>query len=38
MVNPDTWSVDQSLLERPGNKEIQLDRFYDYQTNLPLYP
>jgi pimeloyl-ACP methyl ester carboxylesterase len=26
------------LLDRPGNKDIQLDLFYDYRTNLPLYP
>jgi pimeloyl-ACP methyl ester carboxylesterase len=25
-------------LDRPGNDEIQLDMFYDYQTNLPIYP
>ena len=29
---------DQALLDRPGNAEIQLDLFYDYRTNLPLYP
>ncbi|KAH7316850.1 putative hydrolase [Stachybotrys elegans] len=29
---------DQDLMERPGNKDIQLDLFYDYRTNLPLYP
>ena len=25
-------------MDRPGNAEIQLDLFYDYRTNLPLYP
>jgi pimeloyl-ACP methyl ester carboxylesterase len=25
-------------LNRPGNKEIQLDLLLDYQTNPPLYP
>ena len=30
--------VDQFLLDRPGNQEIQLDLFYDYRTNIPLYP
>ena len=29
---------DQALLDRPGNVEIQMDLFYDYRTNLPLYP
>ncbi len=37
-ISPDTWTVDQRLLERPGNKEIQLAMVYDYRTNLPLYP
>ena len=38
LVSPDAWTVDQALLDRPGNAEIQLDLFYDYRTNLPLYP
>ncbi|MGD9714156.1 MAG: alpha/beta fold hydrolase [Thermomicrobiales bacterium] len=38
LVSPDTWTHDQALLDRPGNQEIQLDLFYDYQANLPLYP
>jgi pimeloyl-ACP methyl ester carboxylesterase len=37
-VSPDNWVHDQALLDRPGNNEIQLDLFYDYRTNLPLYP
>jgi pimeloyl-ACP methyl ester carboxylesterase len=37
-ISPDTWIVDQYYLARPGNHEIQLDLFYDYRTNLPLYP
>lgn len=37
-VSPDGFQHDQSLLDRPGNSEIQLDLFYDYRTNLPLYP
>lgn len=37
-VSPDAWTVDQALLDRPGNSEIQLDLFYDYRTNVPLYP
>jgi len=38
LVSPDTWTIDQALLDRPGNAEIQLDLFYDYRTNIPLYP
>ncbi len=37
-ISPDNWRVDQPLLDRPGNREIQLDMFYDYRTNVPLYP
>ena len=29
-VDPDTWSHDEPLLQRPGNKDIQLDLFHDY--------
>lgn len=37
-VGPDGWQHDQSLMDRPGNSDIQLDILYDYRTNLPLYP
>ena len=37
-VDPSAWVQDQALLDRPGNVEIQLDLFYDYRTNLGLYP
>ena len=37
LVSPDTATVDQAFLDRPGNDEIQLDLFYDYRNNLPLY-
>jgi len=37
-INPDNWIHDQLLLDRPGNNEIQLQLFYDYKSNLPLYP
>jgi len=38
VISPDTWTVDQYFLDRPGNKEIQLQLFYDYGSNPPLYP
>lgn len=38
LVSPDAWTLDQALLDRPGNDEVQLDLFYDYRTNVPLYP
>ena len=37
-ISPDNWVVDQALLDRPGNDEIQLDYFLDYGTNPGLYP
>jgi pimeloyl-ACP methyl ester carboxylesterase len=37
-VPPDTWELDYRYLDRPGNKEAQLDLFYDYQYNLDSYP
>jgi len=37
-ISPDTWTMDQHFLDRPGNDEIQLALFYSYGTNPPLYP
>lgn len=37
-IDPDNWTHDQALLDRPGNRDIQLDLFRDYGTNIPLYP
>jgi pimeloyl-ACP methyl ester carboxylesterase len=36
-ISPDNWWNDQYLMDRPGNKEIQLELFYDYRSNPPLY-
>jgi pimeloyl-ACP methyl ester carboxylesterase len=37
-VAPETYTLDTALLERPGNKDIQLDLFLDYASNVKLYP
>lgn len=37
-IAPETYHLDQALLERPGNKDIQLDLFKDYENNVALYP
>jgi pimeloyl-ACP methyl ester carboxylesterase len=37
-ISPDAWNMDQFVLNRPGNKEIQLALFYDYRNNLKQYP
>ena len=38
-ISPDNWHIDQLLLDRPGNKDIQveLELFYSYGSNPPLY-
>ncbi|KAH8908497.1 alpha/beta-hydrolase [Coniochaeta sp. PMI_546] len=37
-IAPEAWTLDQALMDREGNKEIQLDLFYSYGTNVELYP
>ncbi|MGC1303283.1 MAG: alpha/beta hydrolase [Caulobacteraceae bacterium] len=36
--NPDTWLDEYALLSRPGQRQIQADLFYNYQTNVGAYP
>jgi pimeloyl-ACP methyl ester carboxylesterase len=36
-ISPDSYTVDQLFLDRPGNAAIQLDLLYDYQSNVALY-
>ena len=38
LVAPEAYELDSALLARPGNDEIQLDLFGDYQSNVALYP
>jgi len=38
LLDPTTWALDQIGLDRPGNRDIQMDLMYDYRTNVPLYP
>jgi pimeloyl-ACP methyl ester carboxylesterase len=38
MIAPESYTLDAALLERPVNKDIQLDLFLDYASNLALYP
>ncbi|HEX4478127.1 MAG TPA: alpha/beta hydrolase [Polyangiaceae bacterium] len=37
-ISPDNWNMDNHFMERPGAKQLQLDLFYDYRTNVALYP
>lgn len=38
VISPDNWIHDKALIDRPGNKDIQLDLFLSYGSNPPLYP
>ncbi|EED24359.1 alpha/beta hydrolase, putative [Talaromyces stipitatus ATCC 10500] len=38
VVAPESYILDYALMQRPGNSDIQIDLFWDYRTNLPLYP
>lgn len=37
-ISPDSWVLQETLLNRPGNKDLMLKLLYDYRTNLPQYP
>jgi len=37
-VAPESYTLDTALMDRKGNKEIQLDLFLDYASNVKLYP
>jgi pimeloyl-ACP methyl ester carboxylesterase len=36
-ISPDTYTFDQTLLDRPGNNAIQLNLLHNYQSNPPKY-
>jgi pimeloyl-ACP methyl ester carboxylesterase len=38
LVAPEAYTLDSTLLARPGNDEIQLDLFLDNASNVALYP
>ena len=37
-IDPATYTLDYALMAAGNNKDVQLDIFYDYQTNLKYYP
>jgi pimeloyl-ACP methyl ester carboxylesterase len=37
-ISPDNWNMDFQFMERSGARQIQMDLFYDYRTNVTLYP
>ena len=36
-VPPEAWTLAAHNLDRPGNRDIQLDILYDYRLNIPEY-
>lgn len=36
-ISPDSYTVDQFFLDRPGNAAVQLNLLHDYQSNVALY-
>ncbi len=36
-LDPEGWTMDTFLIQRPGNKAIQLELQADYDSNLLLY-
>src|SRR5262249_28938572 len=36
-VSPDSHTLDQFFLDRPGNDAIQLELLHNYQSNVALY-
>ena len=38
LYNPDLWVDEYYFLNQPGQADIQLDLFYDYQNNVRSYP
>jgi len=37
-IQPEAYYLDDALMSRPGNKDIQLTLLRDYGSNIPLYP
>ena len=37
-ISPDNWESDFGFMERANARRVQLDLFYDYRTNVDLYP
>lgn len=38
LIAPETFTLDQYFLDRPGSDEKQLDLLYDYRNNVTMYP
>jgi pimeloyl-ACP methyl ester carboxylesterase len=38
LISPDNWESDYGFMQRPHAVRVNLDLFYDYRTNVELYP
>lgn len=38
LISPDAWESDDGFMRKPNGLRLNLDLFYDYRTNVPLYP
>jgi pimeloyl-ACP methyl ester carboxylesterase len=38
LISPDNWNMDFRFMERPNARQVQMEFFYDYRTNVTLYP
>jgi pimeloyl-ACP methyl ester carboxylesterase len=38
LMSPDNWESDSGFMQRPHAVRMNLDLFFDYRTNVPLYP
>ena len=38
LISPDNWESDAAYMQRPSAVRVNLDLFYDYRTNVELYP
>jgi pimeloyl-ACP methyl ester carboxylesterase len=38
LISPDNWNMDVRFMERLLARQVQMDFFYDYRTNVALYP
>jgi pimeloyl-ACP methyl ester carboxylesterase len=38
LISPDNWNMDFRFMERPDARKVQMELFYDYRTNVALYP
>ena len=38
LISPDNWNMDFRFMERPNARKVQMEYFYDYRTNVALYP